>query len=142
MTWNEYHSRSERYASDAQMAQISRDFDRAKHFYGLAAEQEELALSALDPSKARTLGITAVSAAALWYKAGEFEKARELSSLWLKTGLLPPFAEAEIQDLLSEIENIENLMSAVEEWRASVPVSFLAREKLIRAVEEWKASAA
>ncbi len=142
MTWKEYHSRSEQYASEAQMAKIARDFDRAKNLYGLAAEQEELALSALDPSKARTLGITAVSAVALWYKASEFEKARELASHWLNTGLLLPFAQAEIQELLSEIEKVEGLMTAVEQWRASVPVSFSDREKLIKAVEEWKTPAA
>jgi hypothetical protein len=71
MSWLQFHSQSEKYACSADVAGFDRDFDRARHFYRLAADQEELALGSLDRSKSRTLGITAVSAAALWDKAGE-----------------------------------------------------------------------
>ncbi len=139
MTWDQYHSQSEKYACSAEVASIERDFDRAKHFYLLAAEQEELALAALDRSETRGLGIIAVSAAALWYKAGEYARAREIATRWLESNSLPQFAVHQLQELLVEIERIEGLMKAVEEWRSSVPISARSAALLTKAVEEWKA---
>jgi tetratricopeptide (TPR) repeat protein len=142
MTWEHYHSQSEQYASAAQIASRERDYQRAKQLYHLAAEQEELALSVLDQSKTRTMGITTVSAAALWYKAGEYDRAKDLALRSLQTGSLPPFAIHQLQELLSEIARIEKVLEAIEEWRVSAPISSSAREMLTKAVEEWRASAA
>jgi hypothetical protein len=82
------------------------------------------------------------AASALWYKAGEYDRAKDLALRWLQTGLLPPFAIHQLQELLSEVARIERLLEAMEEWRASAPISSSAREMLTKAVEEWRASAA
>ncbi len=142
MTWDQYHSQSEQYASSAEMASKRRDYDRAKRLYWLAAEQEELALSALDQNETRGIGIIAVSAAALWYKAGEYDRAKDLALRSLQTSLLPPFAIHQLQELLSEVARIEKVLEAMEEWRTSAPISSSAGEMLTKAVEEWRASAA
>ena len=141
MNWRHYHSQSERHASSAEVAAKERDFDLAKQYYLLAAEQEELALSAIDQSETRAIGIIAVSAAALWYKAGEYGRAKDLALHWLNTGSLPAFAVDQSQESLSEIDRIEKLLEAVEEWQASVPLSSSDRDMLVKAVEEWRASA-
>jgi hypothetical protein len=43
--------------------------------YSLSVEVEEHALEALDSSKTRMLGITAVNATSLWFKAEELQQA-------------------------------------------------------------------
>ena len=73
------------------------------NLYRLAAEAEILALKALEPTKTRTIGITAVSAASLLYKAQEFRKAEQLAYQWLITDLLPAFAVHQLQELLQAI---------------------------------------
>lgn len=142
MSWQQYHMQSEQYAGQAEAAGQERAFARAQQLYRLAAEQEELALAGLDQSKARTLGVTAVSAASLWYKAGIYEKARSLAAHWLASSSLPPFAEKQLQQILTEVEKVEGLLRSLEQWRASVPVSSSDKEMLVQAVEQWKASAA
>lgn len=141
MTWLQYHRQSEQYAGSADVARINRDFDRAKGLYLKAAEQEELALSALDPNETKGLEIISVSAVALWYKAAEYDHARELALHWLNTNLLPPFAVKRLQELMAEIDRIEKLLEDVEEWQASLSLSSSDRDLLVRAVEQWKASA-
>ena len=141
MTWVQHHSQSEQYASAADVARMERDFARARQLYRCAAEQEELALSALEQRQTRILGIIAVSAVALWYKAGSYDRAQKLALHWLGTNLLPPFAIDQLQELLTEITRIEKLLAAVEEWQASVSVSSADRELLVKAVREWQASA-
>ncbi len=68
----------------------------------MAAEAEIEALGALEPEKLRTLGIT-VSAAALWFKAQEFSKAKLLAYEWLASGRLPGFAIVQLEEILREI---------------------------------------
>lgn len=51
----------------AEEAVRERDNIRAVELYRLAGEAETLALEALEPTKTRTIGITAVSAASLLY---------------------------------------------------------------------------
>lgn len=69
MSWASYHAQSEHYANLAEDAVRQGDLDHAYEYYRLAAEQEISALGQLAPSKTRTLGITFVSAASLWFKA-------------------------------------------------------------------------
>lgn len=106
MNWPQYHSQGERHASSAEVATKERNFDLAKQRYLLAAEQEELALSAIDQSETRAIGIVAVSVAALWYKADEYGRANDLALHWLNTSLLPAFAVDQLRELLSEIDRI------------------------------------
>jgi hypothetical protein len=141
MTWLQYHEQSEQYACSADVARFNRDFDRAKEFYRKAAEQEELALFALDRNEKKGLEIISVSAAALWFKAGQYDHARELAIHWLGTNWLSEFAVNRLQELIAEVDRIEKLLEDVEEWRASLSVSSSNRDLLVKAVEQWKASA-
>jgi hypothetical protein len=102
MSWAEHHKQSESYANEADTALIKGESERASKLYCLAAEAEAEALEVLDPSKVRTLGITAVSAVALWHKAGEFQRSKKFAELWLTHNALPPFAVNQIQTLLED----------------------------------------
>jgi hypothetical protein len=97
------HSKSEHYASLAELAAKQGDAERATELYRLAAEAEMLALADLDTSKKRTLGITAVSAASLWYRGHDFQKAQTVAHQWLATDLLPVFAINQLQTLIQTI---------------------------------------
>lgn len=56
----------------------------------------------MDGAKARTLGITAVSAASLYFKAEDYESAEGLAARWLHGGA-PEFAKHELRVLLQAI---------------------------------------
>jgi len=100
MTWADHHTQSERFAADAELAARQGASERSRALYRLAAQAEAHALAELDVTKTRTLGITAVSAVALWYKARDYPQAQRIAHQWLATDLLPPFAVEQLQDLL------------------------------------------
>jgi hypothetical protein len=104
MSWVLYHSESERFASTAEMAAKHGEHDRAVELYKLAAEAEARALNEVDPKKSRTLGVTAVSVAALHYKAGEYEDAKDVAQKWLNNDVLPDFAGEQLRDILRQID--------------------------------------
>lgn len=83
MTWAELHAESEQLAIEAQLALRERSTENAIKLYAQAAEVERSVLDQIDVSKVRTRGITAVSAVALWFKAGEYEQAEQLAHLML-----------------------------------------------------------
>ena len=112
MSWTEHHTTSERAAAAAEMAARRGQGDEAIQLYRVAAEGEERALAAIQPDKLRTLGITAVSAASLWYMAQEYTRAQQLAHSWLASGRLPPFAAAQLRDLLQEVWSAEMRLSA------------------------------
>lgn len=103
MTWIEFHAASETAAIKAEEAFRGGDATNAKLLYELAAESEQKALRAVDSGKARTRGITSVSAVALWYKAAAFERAEQLAHSVLADPLLPDFAKMELRALLQAI---------------------------------------
>jgi hypothetical protein len=103
MAWEKHHGRSERLAMEAQIAVQQGEPDTACRIYVLAAEAESRALAALDPEKRRTLGITVVSAASLWLKAGDLARSWQLSTDWLSKDVLPPFAREQLEELLGVI---------------------------------------
>lgn len=106
MTWAEFHAESEKFASTAEVAVNHGDLGAARELYAKAAEAEMRALDALDVKKARTFGVTAVSAVALWYKAREFAQAERLAHKYLSTDdLLPAFAIEQLQALLQAMWN-------------------------------------
>lgn len=123
MSWMTHHSQSERYASLAEIAYKERDLIRAMELYKRAAEAEVLALADLDKSKTRTLGVTAVSAASLWYKANDFRQAQNTIYQWLGTDLLPSFAIQQLQNLLQTIW--------AEEAQEKAGISFVKGDVLI-----------
>jgi len=107
MSWSEHHSQSEQLAAEAGLALQRRETALAHELYVKSAEAETKALKALDTSKVRTLGISAVSAVSLWYKGREYERAEQAACQWLATKLLPPFAVEQIKGLLQAIWNEE-----------------------------------
>lgn len=103
MTWAELHGESERLAIEAQLALRARNSGQAIQLYKQAAEVERKALDQLDMSKARTRGITAVSAVALWFKAGEYALAEQLAHSMLADSHIPDFARENLRDLVQAI---------------------------------------
>ena len=103
MSWIEHHERSERLASQAQVAAREGRRDEAQALYARAADAEENAIADLDPSKARTLGISAVSAVSLHYKANQLARAESVAVRWLGFEALPAFARDQLRLLLQTI---------------------------------------
>jgi hypothetical protein len=103
MTWAEHHTQSERLASEAEVVARAHGPAAAEELYLQAAEAEERALGDLDPQKQRTLGITAVSATALFFKARAYARAQRIAYSWLASEHLPVFAVEQLRDLLSSI---------------------------------------
>jgi hypothetical protein len=77
-------------ASDWPQTRIGRvrqhDDLRAKKLFEQAAWAEANALDAVSPTKARTFGVTAVSAVSPWYKSENLEEAARLAHQALDTG--------------------------------------------------------
>jgi hypothetical protein len=123
MSWAIHHTQSEQYANRAEEAARLHDFNRAGELYKLAAEQETLALGELDRSKKKTLGITLVSAASLWYKAQDFRQAERIAYQGLSDESLPSFAVKQLQSLLQTLWS--------EEARRRAGVDFTEGEVLV-----------
>jgi len=123
MSWLVHHTRSEGYASQAEELCRQHKGEQAAELYRLAAEAEVNALENLDPSKTRTIGITAVSAVSLYFKAQEFLLARKIAHKWLATDLLPLFAIEELEELLQVIR--------YEESRINSGIQFIEGEVLV-----------
>ena len=68
MSWTDFHQKSERLAAEAQCITLASP-EKARLLYAEAAKAETAALTKVDIFKVRTMGITAVSAVALWFKA-------------------------------------------------------------------------
>lgn len=103
MTWAKFHAESERLAIDAELASRTRNTHHSLLLYKQAADAERKALDQLDASKVRTRGITAVSAVALWFKAGEYALAEQLAHSTLADPLIPEFAREELRNLVQAI---------------------------------------
>ena len=103
MSWAEHHKRSERLASEAQLALLQDKRNEALALYARAADAEVEALAVLDRSKARTTGISAVSAASLYCKAANLERAEEVAAHWLGVHALPDFAKTQLRGILQTI---------------------------------------
>ena len=103
MSWIEHHESSERLASQAEMAVRENRRDEALALYARAADAEERAVADLDRSKIRTLGVSAVSAAALHYKAHQLARAEQAAIRWLGFDRLPAFAREQLRLLLQSI---------------------------------------
>lgn len=103
MSWAEHHKRSERLASEAQVALLQSRPKEARKLYARAADAEVQALADLDRSKTRTTGISAVSAASLYCKAADLERAEEVAAQWLGVHALPDFAKRQLRGILQSI---------------------------------------
>jgi len=105
MSWSDLHGESERLAEAAHDAMRSGHIDEASNLFAQAAMAEADALASLTSDKPRTYGITAVSAVALWYKAGELAQAEHFAHKVASTSFLPAFAVDQIRSLLQSIWN-------------------------------------
>ena len=134
MSWLKHHEVSERLASDAQAALREGRKQDAMELYARAADAEVSALEYLDVSKTRTLGISAVSAASLHYKARQFAKAEEVAVRWLDHIATPGFAKNQLRSLLQAIREempdasvpspVRKIQPGIERiWLSSVPPS-------------------
>jgi tetratricopeptide (TPR) repeat protein len=94
MQWRDYNYLSQRYAGFG--------------LYELAATAAERAIEVLDRSKKRTLGITAIGAAAFWLKADNFKEAQRVCKFWIaksKNGQFPDFATIDLKQFLEVISS-------------------------------------
>lgn len=105
MSWAELHGRSEQLAEAAHEAARAGNTPRAAELFADAARLEADALGELGSDKPRTYGITAISAVALWYKAGDLQEAERLAYAAASARHLPPFAADELRALLQTIWN-------------------------------------
>jgi len=105
MTWIEEHKKSEQLAAQAETTIRMGRTEEARHLYLAAAEAEAAALRLIQPDKHRTLGITAISAASLFFKAGEPSKAELLALASLANEATPLFAREELQAIVQTIWN-------------------------------------
>lgn len=103
MSWVDFHEQAERFAIEAELAMQARKLEDAIGLYKQAAEFERKALDQVDVSKPRTRGVTAVSAVALWYKAGEYAQAEQLAHAMLADHQMPDFATEELRNLVQAI---------------------------------------
>ena len=122
MSWLEHHRESEKLASEAQVARREDRRPDAEHLYLLAADAEDRAIAVLDHSKARTLGISVVSAASLYYKAARYSRAEEVAARWLG-GPIPSFAKDQLRSLLQSVW--------AEEVRAETTAGFVPGQVLV-----------
>ncbi len=115
MSWSEFHAKSEELAALAEIAARQGETDRYVKLYKEAGEAEVQAINALDTNKSRTLGITALSAASLFYKARAYWRAEQIAYQWLGSGLLPQFAIAQLRSLLGTIWDEQTVRSEANE---------------------------
>lgn len=106
MSWLTYHQSSEEAASEAHAARRRGDEALATRLFAEAAKAELLALKHLSVAdKPRTFGVTAVSAAALFYKAEQPREAEQLAHSMLSQLGLPDFATDQLREILQSIWN-------------------------------------
>jgi hypothetical protein len=92
MSTIEAHIESEKLAASAHDAARAGQSQKAKSLFAQAAIAEARAFGVVGDNKPRTLGILAVSAAALWYKSGELEAAEQFAHDASRRATLPGFA--------------------------------------------------
>jgi len=103
MSWADFHKASEAAAIEAEQAFRDGNISQATLLYAKAAEHEQQALAAVDATKARTRGITAVSAVSLWYKAIAYDRAEQLAYSMLADPSIPGFARTDLRNLVQAI---------------------------------------
>jgi hypothetical protein len=146
MSWNLYHTESEKLAGEAEALRLRGDHSSAAEAYRRAAEFEERALEALDPSKSRTRGITAVSALSLWDKAGNAGEVHRLAKQLLAEPL-PHFAQAQAREFLDaqagETDAHEHRFEVELTLRQTLRYAVRAADRKVaerEAVERWRSS--
>lgn len=104
---------------------LRRDLEGARTLYAKAARLEAAVALDVPRGSPRVRSALAVSAVALWYKAGCYQEALALAYQFLAAPPLAPDAEVELQSILSRCwraQEIEAAKGAGEEW---VPVEII-----------------
>lgn len=112
MSWIKFHTDSENFAAQAEAAIKDGHKVLAEECYRSAAEEEVRALDCLTPDKVRTIAITSVSAASLWYKACDYLQCEQVTYRALSNPNLPSFAAKDLQSLLQTIWNTRSAAEA------------------------------
>lgn len=103
MSWLEHHQQAEQLASEADITEF-----RARNLYRQAAEAEARALKEVKPEHHRTRGITAVSAAALYLKAGRPRTACAFAQdILARPARLPEFAKAQLREIIAAAQRAD-----------------------------------
>ena len=125
MTWDEFHRQSEQLAIQAHLALREHRLADATKLYKEAAELEQKAYEIIDVNKTRTRGITAVSAAALWYKAREYARAEQLAYATLSDSLIPDFAQNDLRNIVQAVwvEKVKQEAGLVQFFPGQILVS-------------------
>src|SRR5262245_55361221 len=132
MTWTALHQQSEAAAIQAELLAREGQQDAATQAYASAAALEEQALEAAEPTKPRTVGILAVSAASLWFKARELRHAETLTLRALAWPHLPRFAAQDLRIILQTVWTEEAKQQAgVQFLRGQVLVSVKGGEVVV-----------
>ena len=76
------------------------EVEKARVLFREAADLELRAVQAVPASAARTRSALAVSAVAMLYKAGEFERAEVVAREWLASEMLLPTAQMQLAEIL------------------------------------------
>jgi hypothetical protein len=96
----EQHRQAEELMGRADVAERSGDMAGAIRFRGQAAKIEDAVFVLVDPTKSVTRGAIAVSAAALYYKAGLYGEAIRSAHRSLGSGELLPSDQIELEELV------------------------------------------
>lgn len=102
MSWLQWHEMSEQLASDAEQLRGVKP-RTARALYASAAIAERQALGETSADQARTRAATVVSAAALWYKAGDYGQAEALVRAQLELQALPESSTIALRALLRAV---------------------------------------
>lgn len=106
MTWLEHHKISELAAEEAHRLRRQGHLTAAIQAFEKAASAEEIALSYLSAqTKPKTYSITAVSTAALWFKAEHLQKAEYIAHKALSEKNISSFATDQLRAILQSIWN-------------------------------------
>ena len=105
MIWIERHRKSEQLAAAAEIAKHNGEIDKALALYKAAAEVEDSALALITQDKTRTIGVAAVSAASLYFKANEYELSEKLALSYLIKLGIPQFAKDQLKNIVQTIWN-------------------------------------
>ena len=103
--WGKVHEESENLAMQAEQL-VKSDIERAKELYYRAAVKEERSVDLLlSEDKPRTYQIFAVSAAALYFKAGDFVNSRRIVEVH-KDNLTENYYQARMQEVLDALDGL------------------------------------
>lgn len=139
MAWIDHHRRSERLASQAEACLREGREEEARSHYARSAKAEERALGELDLSKAKTYGITAVSAASLYFKAGKLAEAERVAIASMALDWLPGFARHQLRHLV-QVVGAEDVPKSAASAPGGAPLHLERQKTLIPSSIERRSS--